>query len=279
MLFHLSSVVRPHPSRRIERGYDDVLIAGAAAQIAGNTDADVFLGRVGIVAQELDQRGQNARRAEAALQAVMLVECLLQRMQGLRVGCDTLDRHDLVAVGLHREHQARSRRIAVEQNGAGAAHAVLAAKMSAGEAQLMAQEIRKRHAHRHGRLVALAVHGDGDVSRFAHGLLPAPMRSCALTSARRDSTVANCCRYDAGAWMSSTASSLRSVSQISRSRFSSMISPISARSTSPARTGAGPMPPSVSDACVTLPLLSSSMSAAAQTMAKSPWRRANSTKA
>jgi len=39
------------------------------------------------------------------------------------------------------------------------------------------------------------------------------------------------------------------------------------------------MPPSVSDARVTLPALSASISAAAETMAKSPWRRANSTKA
>src|SRR5258708_5074053 len=204
---------------------------------------------------------------------MIVAERLLQRMQCLRVDRDALDGHDLVAVGLHREHQARPRRIAVEQNRAGAAHAVLAAEMGAGEAELMAQKIRKRHPHRHGRLLALD--GDGDGSRLAHGLLPAPMRSCALRSARRDSTVANCWRYEAGAWISSMASHWRNVSQISRNRFSSTTSPISARSTSPARTGAGPMPPSVSEARVTLPLLSSSISAAAETMAKSPWRRAD----
>ena len=43
-----------------------------------------------------------------------------------------------------------------------------------------------------------------------------------------------------------------------------------------ARSGAGPRPPRVSDARVTLPAPSSSMSAAAETMAKSPWRRENS---
>src|SRR6202051_3384769 len=279
VICRLSSVVRSHPFCRIERGGDDILIAGAAAQIAGYADADVFFGRVGIVAQKLDQRGQDARRAESALQTVMLVERLLQRVQGAVVNSDALDRQDLVPVGLHREHQARSRRIAVEENGAGAAHAVLAAEMGAGQAELMAQEIRQRHPHRHGGFMALAVDGDGNASRLAHGLLPLPMRSCALTSARRDSTVAKCRRYDAGAWISSMASSLRNASQISRSRFSAMTSPISARSTSPARTGAGPMPPSASDRRVTLPLLSSSISAAAETMAKSPCRRANSTKA
>ena len=49
------------------------------------------------------------------------------------------------------------------------------------------------------------------------------------------------------------ASRWRSGSQISRSRLSSIVSPISARSTSRARSGAGPMPPSVTAARVTLP--------------------------
>ena len=106
--------------------------------------ADFFFGRIGIVAQQLDQRRQNARRAEAALQAVIVAERLLQRMQRVGIGRDAFDGHDLVAVGLHREHQAGARRIAVEQDGAGAAHAVLAAEMRAGEAQPMAQEIGQR---------------------------------------------------------------------------------------------------------------------------------------
>src|SRR5580704_12569780 len=42
------------PLRRIERGDDDVLIAGAAAQIAGNADTHFLFGRIRIVAQELD---------------------------------------------------------------------------------------------------------------------------------------------------------------------------------------------------------------------------------
>src|SRR5579885_3179197 len=137
-----SSIVRlAHPLRRIERGDDDVVIAGAAAQIAGNADADVFFARIGIFAQQLDQRRQNSRRAEAALQAMIIAERLLQRVQRLAVGRDAFDRHDLVAVGLHREHQARAGRTAVEQNGAGAADAVLAAQMRAGKAQIVPQEI------------------------------------------------------------------------------------------------------------------------------------------
>ena len=60
---------------------------------------------------------------------------------------DALDGEQLVAVGLHREHQAGARRAAVEQDGAGAADAVLAAEMRAGEPELVAHEIGERHAH------------------------------------------------------------------------------------------------------------------------------------
>ena len=83
-------------------------------------------------------------------------------------GRDALDGQDLVAVRLHREHQARARRVAVEQDGAGAADAVLAAQMRAGEAELVAQEIGERPAYLDLFLVALAVDGQRDFPRLAH---------------------------------------------------------------------------------------------------------------
>ncbi len=75
----------------------------------------------------------------------MLAEALLQRGQVVIVG-EPLDRHHLGAVGLHRQHQAGAHRGAVDDHGAGAAHAVLAAEVSSGEPQLVAQAIRQRHA-------------------------------------------------------------------------------------------------------------------------------------
>ena len=75
------------------------------------------------------------------MQAVVVAERLLQRMQLVGAGGDALDGQHLVAVGLHRQHQAGARRAAVEQDGAGAADAMLAAEMGAGEAELVADEI------------------------------------------------------------------------------------------------------------------------------------------
>src|SRR5262249_51972716 len=83
-----SDLLLSQPLRGIERRDDDILVAGAAAEIARNGDPHLLLGRVGVIAQELEQRGQHAGRAIAALQPVMFVERLLQRMQLVGRGRD-----------------------------------------------------------------------------------------------------------------------------------------------------------------------------------------------
>ena len=232
----------------------------------------------GIFAQKLAQRGQNARRAEAALQTVM---------SGTPAAADAASPSGAMPSTV----RSRGRRPAPRASGtsaptgrrtdrAGAADAVLASEMRAGEPELLAQKIRQRQPDRHFRFVAFAVDGDGDGSLLAHDAALAVDALVCLQQARGatapspvvgDRTPARECRRP--------LRSCRSGSQSSRSRLSSIVSPISARSMSLARSGAGPRPPSVSDARVTLPAPSSSMSAAAETMAKSPWRRENSTKA
>ena len=153
--------------RRVERRLDDPGIAGAAAQIAGERLAHVLLARFRLFPQQLGQRDQHARRAEAALQAVIVDKGLLQNRQ-LAVGRKALDRRHLAVVRLHRKHQARARRVAVDQHRAGAAHAVLAAEMRAGEVEFVAQEIGERQPRIDHACVGLAV--DRDPRRLlAHG--------------------------------------------------------------------------------------------------------------
>ena len=67
-----------------------------------------------------------------------------------------------MAVGLDGEHDARARRLAVEQNRAGAAHAVLAADVRAGQPEILADEIAEQQARLDLALVASAVDGDAD---------------------------------------------------------------------------------------------------------------------
>ena len=92
-------------------------------------------------------------------------------MQRREVGVvgEPFDGYDLGALGLHGEHEAGAHRRAIDDNRAGAAHAVLAADMGASEPQMMAQAIGQcqpgldldfdlstidAKPHRHGRVTA-----------------------------------------------------------------------------------------------------------------------------
>jgi hypothetical protein len=74
---------------------------------------------------------EHARRAGAALQTVVLGEGLLDRVELAVVG-EALDGEDVGAASLDGEHEARLDGLAVDDDGAGAADAVLAADVGAG---------------------------------------------------------------------------------------------------------------------------------------------------
>ncbi len=113
-------------------------------------------------AQQVLRGREHAGRAVAALQGVALLERRLQvgDLAGIRQAFDGLD---LGAVALHRQHQAAAHDLAVHPHGAGAADAVLAADMAAGERQILAQEIDQRLARLDALGDRLAVDGEGNV--------------------------------------------------------------------------------------------------------------------
>ena len=170
---------RAQPFGGVEGGGDDALVAGAAAEVAGDRDPHLLLGRIGIVAQELGQRGQHARRAEAALQAVIVAERLLQRIElvGARREPSTvvISWPSACTASIRQERAGQ----AVEQDRAGAADAVLAAEMRAGEAERVAQEIGERQPHLDLGLVALAVHRQRDLACLAHVVARSMRRAAA----------------------------------------------------------------------------------------------------
>ncbi len=83
-----------------------------------------------------------------------------------------------MAVCLHRKHQAGARRAVIEQDGARAADAVLAAEVRASETKLMADEIRESDADLDLFLVPLAVDGQANFAALSHRrfLVLAPVR-------------------------------------------------------------------------------------------------------
>jgi hypothetical protein len=122
---------------------------------------------------------QNPRRAEAALQRVVLVERLLQRRELFGVG-QSFDRLDGAAVGLHRQHQAAAHDLAVHADGAGTAHAVLAADVRAGEAELLAQEVDQVLARLDAPRDALVVDGQCGFESVFHARESSTFARCIL---------------------------------------------------------------------------------------------------
>ena len=91
------------------------------------------------------RRHDHARRAEAALQAVMFLEGRLHRMQVGAVG-QTFDRHDRRPGSLDGQHGAGLHRLAVDMDDAGAALRGVAADMGAGKAEIFAQEMNQKRS-------------------------------------------------------------------------------------------------------------------------------------
>ena len=123
-------------------GIDDVLVSGATAKIARQRLAHLVFARRGVLVEKGRHGHEDAGRAVAALQAVMIVHRLLQRMICAVLAGEAFDRRNRVIVRLHGEHQAGAHRLAIEKDGAGAADAVLAADMGAGKRQIVANESR-----------------------------------------------------------------------------------------------------------------------------------------
>ena len=102
-----------------------------------------------------------------------------------------LDGDDVGAVGLDGEHQARPDRLAVDEDGARAAHAVLAAEVGAGQPEVLAQGVgerlarldehpprrrRSRSAHRHLGRSCLLPSWSSTARRQASAITATPTR-------------------------------------------------------------------------------------------------------
>src|SRR5687767_8375545 len=85
-------------------GLHDVHVAGAATQVATDPFADLVLGGIRVLAEQPGGLHDHPGGAEAALEAVLVPERLLERVESGAVG-EALDGPDLAAVGLDGEHR------------------------------------------------------------------------------------------------------------------------------------------------------------------------------
>src|SRR5467141_3456022 len=257
---------------------DDLLIAGAAAQVSADRIADLLFGRIRIRIQQSLGSDQHPWSAVAALQAVRLAEAVLQDAQRSVGFGETLDGGDAVAVRLHRVHEAGTHRLSVEHHRARAADAVLAADVRAGEVKVLAQPVHQRQARRHLGRSRLAVDLDGNgVKRLAHRLLALSRASRSTRAAR---TPARCRRYSALAWRSLPGSvSVAAAWAASSTTASSSRVPTRRAANFGNASGVPPTPPRPNAARTQRPSPSIAIWAQAATIAKSPWRTAISVKA
>ena len=131
--------VRMTRRRGTDRG-DDVLVAGAAAEVALDGVADLVIGGIRGPPQEVGSGHDHPRGAEPALEAVVLPERGLERMEPIGRG-HALDRRDRGAVRLDGEHRAGLDRLAVDGHGARAALRGIAGDVGPGQVQVLAEEL------------------------------------------------------------------------------------------------------------------------------------------
>src|SRR5512134_10149 len=160
-----------HPSRRFFYCFEDLLVAGASAQIAGDGFFDPLARRRLFFVEKRFRGHQDARRAIAALRGAEVGEGRLQRMQ-LRTARQTLHRIDQFVGALHGENQAGKLRLAVDEHGAGAAFAELAAVLGAGKAEILAQHFEQRLVRCERRVGCLAVYREYHLHVAPHCLAP-----------------------------------------------------------------------------------------------------------
>src|SRR5208282_2625705 len=141
---------------------DDVLIAGASAQVAFQRLADLRLGRIGVATEQVSRGHDHTRRAVAALKAVLFPEAFLNGVH-LAVFGEALDSRDLTALGLHSQCRARLDRASVHQHRARAAQRSLAPNMRAGQLRDIAEVMHEQHPRVDIVTVALAVDCDSEL--------------------------------------------------------------------------------------------------------------------
>src|SRR5665213_3936651 len=130
-----------HAPGGIQHRLDDVVIAGAAADIAFQLVADGFLVELAAIAvDDVDRGHDHARRAIAALQSVIVAERGLHRMQLVALR-EALDGGDAGAVGLSDQRRAGFNGPAVDMDDTGAALAGVATDMGAGQVKMIAQQM------------------------------------------------------------------------------------------------------------------------------------------
>src|SRR5260221_12359339 len=128
------------PPGQVKLVLDDLAVTVAAAQDPAKVVEHHLLGRKSLARQQIACRHQHARRADAAWRGAMAMEGALQRAD-LTLGREAFDRGDVASADLADSDEAGADLRAVEQHGAGATIAGVAADLGADGTELVAKDI------------------------------------------------------------------------------------------------------------------------------------------
>src|SRR5690606_14528189 len=121
--------------RRLDR-LVDLRVARAPAEVAGKRLADLLARRLRVVEQERVGGHEDPGRAEPALCGAVIAERGLERVRRPGPGPgETLDGRDAPALGLPDRGDAGEDGLVIEEDGAGAAVALVAPLLRAGQAE------------------------------------------------------------------------------------------------------------------------------------------------
>ena len=148
-------------------GSDDFVVAGAAAEIAREVEADFVFGRLRVLGQEPFALHDEAGSADAALQRGSFEERLLDRVQPGRRG-DAFDRANGRPFGLDGQHEAAIDRSAIHDDRARSAVAVRATFLRAGQVHVVSQDFEQRLSRLAQEFGLVAVESGRDDSFLGH---------------------------------------------------------------------------------------------------------------
>ena len=166
----------------------DLLVAGAAAEVAGESLADLLVARRGLALEQVDRRDEHPGCAEAALHGAGLDEGPLDSVE-LASGGERLHGSHRPAGGLDGGDEAGADDLAVEPDRAGTALALLARVLRADQAERVAEHGEKARRRGDGEFVPHAVDVEKDGCHAAH------LSSIVQASARRERWSTTCLRY------------------------------------------------------------------------------------
>jgi hypothetical protein len=136
-------------------GFENLQVSGAAAQIAGESVANLLAIGMRILVEQSFRGDENCRGAVSALRGAEVGERFLQRVESA-IDAHALDGEDIPLIAFEREDETGKHGLAVEKDGAGAAFAEFAAVLGAGVPEIFSKNFEQGF-----------VRGEGDVSLFA----------------------------------------------------------------------------------------------------------------